>query len=146
MKSITWIAWLVAINGIILLAATTHLRKDSRPIGRAIATILLSCMTCFVVVMSGFHHCDEGGAPSFVIFSSAAITGVLPWLNRLHPWSIRIAIALTVTTGMVSATYLSSSYHRDTITGNPKYSAGRFWHTPFTGQYPRDRVKTTPVR
>ncbi len=134
--------WLICINGIVLLAATSHLRKTSRPEARGICSVALFLLTMLVVTASGFHRCDEGGTPSFVIFSSATITASLAWFSRLTPWQLRGLAAMTITLGMISGSRISSSYHREAVTGNPAYSAGRFWHTPFTGQYPRDREKT----
>jgi hypothetical protein len=44
------------------------------------------------------------------------------------------------------ANFQTASYHRDNITGNRDYRSGTFWHTPFTGQYPRDPSQTFEKR
>jgi hypothetical protein len=54
---------------------------------------------------------------------------------------IRGLVAVTISGGILTAGHLTSSYHLDTVTGNPNYTSGRFWHTPLSGQYPRDRGK-----
>ena len=146
MRALEWILWLVAINGILLLVTTAHLRKDSKWIGRTLSSMGVFFIAVAVVSVSGWHKCDEGSAPPFVIYSSASIGAILPWLYPLKPWLIRGLIALTVTAGMFTASYLASSYHSDSITGNPVYASDRFWHTAFTGQYPRDHAKMAAYR
>jgi hypothetical protein len=136
----------VAINGFVLLVATCHLRKSTGSLGKAVASGLLFGLTAAIISVFGSHRCDEGSAPLFIIVFAAVISAAAPWVFGSRPWRARGLIILIVCVGALSASHLASSYHGDDITGNPSYSSGRFWHTGFTGQYPRDRSKTPRFR
>lgn len=99
-------------------------------------------MVWILVGVSGMHKCAEGHAPSYLAFLFASIVASIPWLTGAHPWAIRALIVVVLSSGMTCANLLASSYHQNNITGNPDFASGRFWHTPFTGQYPRDHDKT----
>lgn len=137
---------ILGINGVILLLVTTHLRKTSQWRERAASSFAIFVFTTVVVGFSGMHMCDDGKLPSFVMFATGVVAGIFPWLYSAHPWLIRGLIFLTITIGLVSSRILITSYHSDSITGNPKYSSGRFWHTSFTGQYPRDHKKMAELK
>jgi hypothetical protein len=103
-----------------------------------VSAALIFPLAVFVVGFAGFHHCDEGGAPTFVVFASAAIAAAGPFFVPMRRGLLPAYVALAVSAGMLTAGHLTSSYHRDDITGNPEHASGRYWHTLFTGQYPRD--------
>lgn len=145
-KIILLILLILGINGVILLLATTHLRKTSQWRERALSSFAIFLFTTVVVGFSGMHMCNEGSPPSFVMLATGVVAGIFPWLYSAHPWLIRGLIFITVTMGMFSAKSLASSYHLPSITGNPKYTSGRFWHTAFTGQYPRDHEKMAEIK
>lgn len=106
------------------------------------SSLLLFLSVAFGVLIAGAHMCDEGGSPPFVILSTAAVCSAMPWLALKNAWLTRIAIAVVLMSGMAAAHNLADSYHAENITGNPEYSSGRFWHTPFSGQYPRAKTAT----
>lgn len=131
---------------VVILLSTTHLRKKSRKLGKAISSgLLLFLIPLHIYSMSG-HLCDEGNAPIFIQFGFAAIGAALPWVLPSYPWITRLAIVPILLVGGGVASYLTATYHRDDITGNRSYSSGWFWHTPFTGQYPRDPAMTPERR
>ena len=131
---------------IILLAATSHIRRSSGAKGRAISSILLLPLTALAVSISGEHKCDEGSVPPFVALATAVLAAGVPWVLRSRPWMMRGAAALVVLCGGIVESGLANSYHRDAITGNPSFASGRFWHTALTGQYPRDPGQTYDAR
>ncbi|MCX6907805.1 MAG: hypothetical protein NTY01_07160, partial [Verrucomicrobia bacterium] len=82
--------------------------------------------------------CSEGSSPLFVVFTCAGVAALGPFCVRLRSWRLPLYVFFVVIGGIFIAEYLAASYHRKDITGNPAFSSGQFWHTPFTGQYPRD--------
>ncbi|MEM7391254.1 MAG: hypothetical protein AAF492_02815 [Verrucomicrobiota bacterium] len=141
-----WLPWLIGVNCIVLMAGTSHLTKDSGRKGRAVSSLIVFPLTFFIVSLFGFHKCDDGTSPAYIAYTTALLSASLPWIGRLPLWLGKTMIAVLLTSGAMASSYLSSSYHREDITGNDKYSSGRFWHTPFTGQYPRDKSKTPRFR
>jgi len=141
-----WLLVLIISNGIILLAATVHIRRSAGPKSRTLSSLLLLALTAMAVFILSQHACEEGTAPPFVVFGTAVIAAGCPWLLPRRPWAMRGAIAVVVSCGIVVAQDLTNSYHRNSITGNPDYASGRFWHTSLTGQYPRDPSKTHAAR
>lgn len=141
-----WIPWLLGVNGIILLITTSHLRIGLERGGRVLSSVGLFVLTIPAVTLFGIHMCDEGSAPPFVIFATAILAASIPWIIPAHPWWIRSLVAITISCGILTAGHLASSYHSDNITGNPNYASERFWHTSFTGQYPRDNEKMDAYR
>lgn len=127
----------VDISAVILIS-TLHLRKKSGKIGRTATSILLLLLIALNIDMKSSHMCDEGSAPFFVKYGFGMCGAALPWLLPSHPWITRGAVIPTILIGVFVARFLTASYHRDDITGNRAYSSGRFWHTPFTGQFQRD--------
>jgi len=123
---------------VVILVSTLHLRKKSGKIGRATTSVLLLLLISLVIDMNSSHMCDEGSAPFFVKCGFGLCGAALPWLLPSHPWVTRGAVIPAMLVGVFVARYLTASYHRDDITGNRAYSSGRFWHTPFTGQFHRD--------
>jgi hypothetical protein len=121
----------------VILISTTHLRKSSGPIAKSVSSALLLVLIALVIDSKSGHLCDEGRAPFFVKFGFGAIGGALPWVLPSSPWITRGAIIPIILFGAFVASFLTASYHRDDITGNRDFSSGFFWHTPFTGQYPR---------
>ncbi len=122
---------------IVITLATLHLRKSSGKVAKTISSILLLLLTYYL--LAAFDHaCDQGRAPHFVRYGLYCFGVATPWVFPRRPWIIRATLFAALSVGMTIAIYLTNSYHGDSITGNPHYSSGRFWHTPFTGQYPRD--------
>jgi len=134
--------WLCFAVGLIVVAATSHLRRTSTSPAKTGSSAALFVLTWLFVSFAGHHLCDEGGAPAFVVLTAAVGTASTPFLLLSRLWLLRLVVGLVAGAGMFLAAHLAASYHRDEITGNPRYSSGRFWHTPFTGQYPRDKAKT----
>ncbi len=131
----------VIVNCAVIGMGTAAIWKESSLWRRIVASVILSLLSFLAIEMAGMHMCREGGSPAFVVWSVTGIAATLPWIVRKNLWLLGLNIALVVTSGMHIAHSLTNSYHRDDITGNPDYSSGRFWHTPFTGQLPRDREK-----
>lgn len=125
----------------VLFATTTHLRKTSDRKDRAASSIALFVITWILIGVAGMHMCNEGRPPSYLALVFALLASAIPWLIGVNPWTIRALIAVAVGGGISCASYLASSYHQKHITGNPDYASERFWHTPFIGQYPRDKAK-----
>ena len=90
---------------------------------------------------AGAHKCDEGTPPTLFLLLVVVPVAIIPWINWLNPWVMRGLISIAITFGLIWAGDLAHSYHGETITGNPAYSSGTFWHTPITGQYPREPNK-----
>ncbi len=146
MDSLDSILSLVVINGALLLVATSHLRRTSTWKARAVSSIGIFLLAQLAVTIFSYHKCNEGSTPPFVMYAVASVAALFPWIYSTNPWAIRGMIAVTVMTGMLSAKHLTSSYHSERVTGNPSYATERYWHTPFTGQYPRDREKMATYR
>ena len=122
---------------IVTTLATIHLRKESGKVAKSISSILLLLLTYYL--LAAFDHaCDQGRAPHFVRYGLYCFCVAVPWVFPKRPWTTRATLFAALSVGMTIVIYLTDSYHGDSITGNPHYSSGRFWHTPFTGQYPRD--------
>ena len=136
------VLFFVVLGGIVMFVSTVYLRHSSGRRHKSASSLTLLLTTAAVICLPGCHRCSEGGVPSPVIFFFAIISALLPWLLCHRLWILRGVIVLVVSVGVVFAGYLAWSYHSDDITGNPNYSSDRFWHTWFTGQYPRDRAKT----
>ncbi len=135
--------YFLGVNVFLLLVLIPHLRSTSGVISRVLSSIILLVVTAFVVISFGSHRCNQGGSPPFLITLTAFLAAGMPWLLTGRMRVLRGVIVLVVaSSGMILANYLTSSYHRDDITGNPDYSSGRFWHTTFTGQYPREQDKS----
>ncbi len=133
--------FLLVIIAVVLFMTTTHLRKTSDRKDRAMSSIALFLITWILVGVSGIHMCQEGRPPSYLAFVFALLASAIPWLIGVNLWMIRALLAVAVGGGISCASYLASSYHQKHITGNPDFASERFWHTPFTGQYPRDKAK-----
>ncbi len=121
-----------------ILIATAHLRKVNSRLKKTISSITLILLIPFILDVHSSHLCNEGGAPLFVKYGFGVLGAILPWVNPRHPWLTRALIIPIIVVGTLTARHLTASYHRDDITGNPYYSVGKFWHTPFTGQYVRE--------
>jgi len=91
--------------------------------------------------MTGVHMCNEGGTPPFVMFAGGALASAVPFLFSGRRWRIAICAWMVCATTMLIAAHLTDIYHESEYTGNPAYSAGRFWHTPITGLYPRSQKR-----
>jgi hypothetical protein len=106
---------------------------------RIAASVQVFLAAFFAVGCAGVHMCHEGGSPLFLNLAVGALASIVPWFHKWNVWVLRACIIVVTIVGMHTARFLAHSYHGDTITGNPRFSSGRFWHTPFTGQYPRDQ-------
>ena len=132
------------------LLAVVAIQKEMSVRWRIGASIQVFLAASCAVVCAGIHMCDEGGSPLFVTLTVGALAAVIPWFRRWNVWVLRICMIALLMVGMRTASLLTNTYHGDAITGNPEFSSGRFWHTPFTGQYPRDqsrpreRMRTPP--
>jgi hypothetical protein len=146
MNVLYWILFLLGTNAVILLVTTSHLSSVPHAMARALISLALFLIGSILVALCGMHMCDEGKAPQFVVFATAFLLALYPWFKKLNPWCIRGLIAVTLSAGMFTSNYLATSYHSENITGNPDYASARFWHTPFTGQYPRDAKKMAEYR
>lgn len=131
---------------VVILISTTHLRKRSGKVGKTVSSVLLLILIAFLIDSHSGHLCDEGRAPIFITFGFGAIGAALPWILPALPWVTRGTIIPLILIGEFVASFLTASYHRDDITGNRRYSYGWFWHTPITGQYPRDPSMTHKQR
>ena len=140
--SILLMMWII----VVLAISTVHIRQDSGTVARIFCTLMLLLLAAFTIFICGSHKCDEGDAPASIMLATAALTACLPWMLRLHPWLMRAAVAVVIYAGATIASDLTHSYHRDDMTGNPRYASGRFWHTPLTGQYPRAPAYTLKAR
>ena len=144
--TVTFIFLLILCSSVILAVATSHIRRSSGLMALAASSVTLFTLTAFTMFMYGSHKCDEGGTPLCVVVVAGFLTAALPWGLRDHPWLLRVLVAAVIFVGATVASKLAHSYHRDDITGNPRYASGRFWHTPLTGQYPRDEAYTFKAR
>lgn len=130
----------------VIFLSTLHLRVKSGRTGRAICSLLLLGLIALVIDLKSLHLCDEGGAPWFIRYGFGALGAALPWVMPSHPWLTRVSLIPIILVGVFVARHLTASYHSEEITGNPLYSRGRFWHTPFTGQYLRELKETRAAR
>jgi hypothetical protein len=131
---------------LILLLATTHLRKSSGHLGKGISSGVLCLLVAGFVHGKSLHLCDEGDAPFFLLLAFGGMAGCLPWLLPRHPWWARVSVIPVILFGTWLAQAATASYHRDDITGNKDFAAGWFWHTPFSGQYSRHPEMTFKKR
>ena len=138
--------WLLGVCGVVLLISTTHLSPDTKWGGRLISSVLIALLSFPLVAIVGFHHCDEGSPPPLIVLTPAILCAIFPWMRFLNVWIVRCLIAVVLSSGLLTASFLTSSYHLPDITGNPEYASERFWHTWITGQYPRDKAKIESLR
>jgi hypothetical protein len=104
---------------------------------RWISAPLTGLVVGLAVSLAGQHKCQEGGPPWVIVLGVAGLAAAGPFLVPLRRGLLPACLLVVTSIGMATTAHLARSYHRPEITGNPAYSAGRFWHTPFTGQYPR---------
>ena len=135
------VPFLLGIIGFILVFATSHLDVGSKRREKALSSFMLFVFSIPAVAFFGLHMCVEGNPPPFVIYATATLSASVPWIIPAHPWWIRGLIAIILSCGILTASYLTSSNHSESITGNPNYASQRFWHTFLTGQYPRNLEK-----
>ncbi len=140
------LGWLPFQILVCLLLATIHLRKTSGKIAKSASSVLLFLFVPFIMDWHSNHLCDQGDVPPFVKYGFGVIGAGLPWIFRSRPWIVRAAVISIILAGVPLASFLTDSYHRDDITGNPYYSQGKFWHTPFTGQYIRESEEAAAAR
>lgn len=140
------LGWLPFQIFVCLLVSTTHLRRTSGKIARSWSSVLLFLLIPFILGWHSNHLCDQGSAPPFVKYGFGFLGAILPWVFRSSPWVVRAFVIPILLIGVPLASYLTASYHRSDITGNPYYSRGRFWHTPFTGQYLRESKEAGEAR
>lgn len=149
MENLGWpqiLGWLPFQIFVCLILSTTHLRKTSGKLAKSSSSVLLFVFIPFIMGWHSDHMCDQGDAPPFVRYSFGVIGASLPWIFGSHPWVVRGAVIPILLIGVPLASYLTASYHREDITGNPYYSQGRFWHTTFTGQYIRESKEAEAAR
>jgi hypothetical protein len=102
------------------------------------ATALLAFIAVALLVsFAGAHGCNEGGTPLFLVLGAALGCAAAPLLETRRLWVAPVLVATLCFTGMFTAVRLTDLYHRRAYTGNPAHASGWFWHTPFTGLYPR---------
>jgi hypothetical protein len=108
---------------------------------KAFVSMVAFCVAAYTFLCAGSHLCNEGLPPLYLLFLFGIMAASLPWV--LGRWRLTIppALVAVILAGVYTADVLADSYHSPTVTGNPKSSSGRFWHTPLTGQYPRDMKK-----
>ena len=140
------LGWLPFQIFVCLLLSTTHLWQTSGKIAKASSSVFLFFLIPFILDWHSDHLCDQGDAPPFVTYGFGVLGAVLPWVCVSRPWIVRAAIIPIILIGVSLATYLTASYHQVNITGNSDYSQGRFWHTPFTGQYIRESKEAEAAR
>ena len=133
---------LVILTLIIIFAVALQIRRSCGARQRALGSIALLVFTAIIVFMSGQHKCEEGTVPLFIACTTAVLAASLPWVLCSRPWLMIGLVVLVVIGGVTIASCLATSYHQDSITGNPKFASGRFWYTRLTGQYPRDQKLT----
>ncbi len=105
---------------------------------RLLSALIIFPLAAHYINYCGLHFCDEGNPPLFMVLTYAGAAALGPFCVRLCRWRLPLYVFLMTIAGIATSMHLAGSYHRQDITGNPAYSSGQFWHTPFTGQYPRD--------
>ena len=109
---------------------------------RVVYALILFLVAALYNAQCGSNKGYEGRAPLFMVLMFAGAASLGPFCIRLRRWQLPLYVFLMIIAGAATSIYLTDSYERPDITGNPAFSSGRFWHTPFTGQYPRDMEKT----
>ena len=108
---------------------------------KAFASMFAFLVAADAFTLVGSHLCNEGFPPLYLPFLFGIMAASLPWVPGRWRWAIPPALLVVILAGVYTSDALADSYHSPTVTGNPKSASGRFWHTPLTGQYPRDMNK-----
>jgi hypothetical protein len=103
---------------------------------RASISIVLFALSAYAFHYAGKHNCAQGNPPALLEYTAGGVAAALPWIFGRLPILATLSFTVVLFAGTATARYLAESYHGAEITGNPEFSNGRFWHTPFTGQYP----------
>jgi len=127
----------VGVFAIAVMAATAGLRTDSKPRARIVSSLIIFAEVFAVTALFSMHQCDAGSMPPAMSIGFSATAALLPWVKRLRVWQMRCLMICVFIFAFFASAFVVASYHTREITGNPKSSAGRFWYTAITGQYPR---------
>ena len=109
---------------------------------KAAISVVLFIGAAYAFQFAGMHMCFEGSPPAVLEVLFGGLAASLPWLLGRWKWPVPVAFIAVFFTGTFLAGFLASSYHGEDVSGNPDFSSGQFWHTPISGQYPRDLEKT----
>jgi hypothetical protein len=108
---------------------------------KAMVSVIAFVAVAYAFQFAGMHKCFEGRPPALLEYFVGAIAAALPWALGQWRLAVPVAFAIVFLTGTFTARALADSYHGPGVTGNPAFSSGRFWHTPVSGQFPRDPKK-----
>lgn len=125
------------VSLVIVIIAMTHLQRWKGITSLSISSLIIFMLMFLMATAYGNHKCDQGSAPEYIAILSGAMGMIVPWIRKVSVWRRRCIVAAVSFVWISIGMFLTSSYHGEKITGNPKYSNGRFWHTALTGQYPR---------
>ena len=142
MFTAAYIAFIIAVLSVASFIAIAPLKISSKwPL--RLLSLLFTLFLIGCVFATTDHMCDEGDAPLFLMLASSLSASIFPLLFATRPWLCYGSVAFIAFSSFCASAYLTASYHRDDVTGNPRYASGRFWHTPFTGQMPRAANQTS---
>ena len=108
---------------------------------RASISVITFTVTAYAFHFAGMHKCFEGNPPEFLEYAVGALAALLPWVFARWRSVVPLSFTIVFFAGTFTAGVLADSYHGPTVTGNPAFSSGRFWHSTLTGQLPRDPKK-----
>ena len=137
MSSVIPVLAILGLDGLVILVSLwpTWIWTSAR--ARRISALLAFAMAAFVVTVAGTHKCNQGGPPLFLTCLCGALCATATVAIQRARWLVAVLVAAICTVGILTSSHLTDLYHHREYTGNPGYSCGRFWHTPFTGLYPR---------
>ena len=133
-----WPDWLYAIVGV-AITGLLWWRRDWWI--KAVVSLVIFVGVAYPFQFAGMHKCYEGRPPNVLEYAFGIIAALLPWCFGNWKWPVPVGFVAVLFLGTFTARSLAHSYHCTNVTGNPGFSSGRFWHSPISGQYPRDQEK-----
>ena len=137
MKALIWLLRILGLNAFVIALSFWPIWIWNNRQARAVSAGLVFSLIALVVTVTGTHGCNQGGPPIFMVCFPAALAALIVLRVDRNRWLSALLTILICTTAILVTSYLTHLYHDKKYTGNPRYSAGAFWHTPFTGLYSR---------